>query len=89
MSNHWGSPFYYIFGNSVAKVLDQASIVGNMEQTISMLVESTELDYKTVKSAVNHLITIGVMKETRKIGNAQAYTFNIKTLSGLLKEARL
>ena len=70
-------PLTKIFGNPVAKVLDQSLIVGNMEQTISMLAESTNLSYKTVLTVVRKLSQLGFMKPTRKIGNAQAYQFNV------------
>jgi len=70
-------PLTRIFGNPVAKVLDQSLIVGNMEQTISMLAESTGLSYKTVSAVVKKLLKLGFMKPTRKIGNAQAYQFNV------------
>jgi len=79
-------PFNAIFNNPIAKVLDQSMIVGNMEQTASMLAESTELDYKTVKSVLDHLINLKFVQKTRKIGNAQAYRFDVENdLHELLK----
>jgi len=71
-------PFTQIFQNPIARVLDQSTIVGNMEQTISMLSESTNLSYKTVEKAVNHLEALGFIEQTRKIGNAQAYKFKVE-----------
>lgn len=71
-------PFTAVFSNPTAKVLDQCLIVGNMEQTISMLAESTDLSYKTVLSVVKKLSTLGFMTATRKIGNAQAYRFEVE-----------
>lgn len=71
-------PFTRIFGSPVARVVDEARIVGNMEQTVSMLSDSIGLDYKTVKSALQRLIKLGYVKQTRKIGNAQAYRFNVE-----------
>ena len=71
-------PFTAVFGNPTAKVLDQCLIVGNMEQTISMLAESTDLSYKTVLTVVEKLESLGFMTATRKIGNAQAYRFEVK-----------
>jgi len=70
-------PLSRIFGGAVAKVIDQALLVGNMEQTISMLAESTGLSYKTVLKVVKKLIELGYMEPTRKIGNAQAYRFKV------------
>jgi len=67
-----------IFGGPVAKVLDQSLYVGNMEQTISMLAESTNLSYKTVLSVIQRLERLGFIKPTRKIGNAQAYRFEVE-----------
>ncbi len=71
-------PLTTIFENPIAKVLDQSLIVGNMEQTISMLAESTTLSYKTVLSAVEKLEKLGFITATRKIGNAQAYKFEVE-----------
>ena len=71
-------PLSSLFREPVARVLEEARIVGNMEQTVSMLSESTNLDYKTVKSALQHLKEFGYVSETRKIGNAQAYRFNVE-----------
>lgn len=44
-------PFASIFGGPTARLLDQALIVGKMEQTITILAESTNLSYKTTKEA--------------------------------------
>lgn len=74
----YAGPFTAIFGNPTAKVLDQCLIVGNMEQTISMLAESTNLSYKTVLTVVEKLEKFGFISETRKIGNAQAYKFEVE-----------
>jgi DNA-binding transcriptional regulator GbsR (MarR family) len=71
-------PFDQVFGGPVAKVLDQAMYVGNMEQTIPMLVESTGLSFKTVQKAVRQLNTLGLVKRSRKIGNAQTYRFEVE-----------
>ena len=71
-------PFSRIFGGPVARIVDEANVVGNMEQTVSMLATSTNLDYKTVKSALEHLIRFGYVRKTRKIGNAQAYRFLVE-----------
>ncbi|MDG6921113.1 MAG: hypothetical protein JRN59_06260 [Nitrososphaerota archaeon] len=75
---HSVGPLESIFGNSEAKVLDQSLIVGNMEQTISMLEESTGLSFSTVQKTVAKLIDKGFMTPTRKIGNAQAYSFSVE-----------
>jgi len=72
-------PLSSLFRDPVARILEEARIVGNMEQTVSMLSKSTKLDYKTVKSALQHLKKFGYVSETRKIGNAQAYRFNVET----------
>ena len=69
--------FTTIFGGPAARVLDQSLIVGNMEQTVSMLAESTNLSYKTVKKTLQKLVKHGYVTETRKIGNAQAYRFEV------------
>ena len=71
-------PFTSIFGGPIARLFDQALIVGNMEQTISMLSESTNLSYKTTKQALEKLVKMGFAAPTRKIGNAQAYKFQIE-----------
>ncbi len=70
-------PLTQVFGGPVAKVLDQAMYVGNMEQTIPMLVESTGLTFKTVQKAVIRLSKLRLVKRSRKIGNAQTYRFDV------------
>ena len=68
-------PLTRIFGNAIARVLDQSLMVGRMEQTISMLVESTNLSYKTVEKTVKRLVEQGYMEQSRRIGNAQTFVF--------------
>jgi hypothetical protein len=70
-------PLTRIFLNPVARVLDQSMIVGRMEQSISMLMESTNLSYKTVEKTVRRLIHLGLMEEARKIGNARTFRFRV------------
>lgn len=67
-----------VFGGPVAKVLDQAMYVGNMEQTIPMLVESTGLSFKTAQKAVLQLNKMGLVKRSRRIGNTQTYRFDVR-----------
>jgi len=71
-------PLGIVFGGPVARVLDQARIVGNMEQTIPMLAQSTGLTFKTVQKAVLRLNQIGLVKRSRKIANAQTYRFDVE-----------
>ena len=71
-------PFHSVFGGTVARVLDEARIVGNMEQTVSMLSESTKLDYKTVQTALDRLTKYGMVKKSRRVGNAQTYRFDVE-----------
>jgi DNA-binding transcriptional regulator GbsR (MarR family) len=71
-------PLTVIFENPIARVLDQSLLVGDMEQTTSILAESTGLSYKTVQIAIEKLEKLGFMKATRKIGNARAYKFEVK-----------
>ncbi len=71
-------PFASIFGGPIARLLDQALIVGNMEQTIAILSESTNQSYKTTKAALEKLEKMGFVARTRKIGNAQAYRFLVE-----------
>lgn len=71
-------PFTSIFGGPIARLFDQALIVGNMEQTITMLADSTNLSYKTTKEALEKLVKIGFAAPTRKMGNAQAYRFLVE-----------
>lgn len=78
-------PFASIFGGPEARILDQALLVGNMEQTVSILAESTNLSFKTTKAALEKLEKLGFVTKTRKIGNAQAYRFLVENhLSGIL-----
>jgi len=71
-------PLTTIFDGAVARLLDQSLLVGNMEQTIGMLAESTNLSYKTVKTALQRLMELGFVTKTRKIGNTQAYRFEVE-----------
>lgn len=65
-------PLASLFGSAEAKMLDQSLIVGSMEQTISMLSDSTGLSLKTVQKVVKEFVNKGFMRPTRLIGNAQA-----------------
>ncbi len=71
-------PLMGVFGGPVARVLDQARIVGNMEQTVPMLAESTGLTFKTVQKAIAKLIKYGMVKRSRRISNAQTYRFDVE-----------
>jgi DNA-binding transcriptional regulator YhcF (GntR family) len=71
-------PFTVVFGGPVARVLDQALYVGDMEQTIPMLAESTGLSFKTVQRAIERLSKHRLVKRSRKIGGAQTYRFDVK-----------
>ena len=71
-------PLSSIFTSPEARVLDQAFLVGNMSQTVSMLVESTGLSFKTVQKVLQRLSTKGLVAPTAKIGNAQAYQFRVE-----------
>ena len=82
-------PLTRLFKNPMARVLDQSLIVGQMEQTISMLMESTNLSYKTVEKTVKELVEIGYVVPGRRVGNAQTYVFRVDNhLSGLIACAR-
>ena len=65
--------------NPIARVLDQARIAGNVEQTVSTLSEATKLDFETVESSLQQLTRLGIAQTTRKVGNMQAYKFNLDT----------
>ena len=71
-------PLYSVFKNPIALVLGEAKRVGTVEQTVSMLSAATKLDYNTVESALHHLTKLGLVQPTRKVGNAQAYKFNLE-----------
>jgi len=76
-------------GRAIAKVLDQSILVGDMEQTVRMLADSTDLDYKTVQSSLRKLEGLGLVKKGRKIGNAQTYKFSVENhLHDLVSFAR-
>ena len=64
-------------GEKRARILDQALLLGNGEFTVSTMAEGTGLSFKTVQSYLKHLEDIGWVSETRKMGNAQAYRFEI------------
>jgi predicted transcriptional regulator len=65
-------------GEKRARILDQVLLLGNGEFTVSNLADGTGLSYKTVQSYLKHLEKIEWVSETRKMGNAQAYRFNIE-----------
>src|SRR5713101_8235050 len=69
---------FAVLKNPVARVLDSARIMGNVEQTVSTLSDATKLDYSTVESALQHLTKLGLVQPTRLVGNAQAYKFNLE-----------
>ena len=86
-------PLTSLFGNpqgrAIARVLDQSILVGNMEQTIGMLSEATGLDYKTIQKSLKRLEKGGLVKKSRKVGNAQTYRFNVENhLHDLVNFAR-
>jgi len=86
--NSFEGPFSSIFRSPTARVLDEARIVGNMEQTVRMLSNATGLDYKTVKNVLQHLIRVGYVRKGRRLGNAQSYRFNVENeLHSLLEWA--
>ncbi len=88
IGNVTDGPFHSLFGGPVARVLDEARIVGNMEQTVSMLSKSTKLDYKTVQTALDRLTQHGMVQKSRRVGNAQTYRFNVENdLQSLLSWA--
>src|SRR2546427_13068386 len=66
------------FKNPIVRVLEEARMGGNMEQTVSMLSEGTKLDYPTVESALQDQTKLALAHPTRKIGNEQAYKFNLE-----------
>jgi Fe2+ or Zn2+ uptake regulation protein len=67
-----------VFKNPIARVLDEARVVGSVEQTVSTLSEATKLDYDTIQSALQHLTKLGLVQPTRMVGNAQAYKFTLE-----------
>ena len=71
-------PLSSVFSSPEARVLDQAFLVGNMSQTVSMLVESTGLSFKTVQKALQRLSGKGLIAPAGKMGNAQAYQFRVE-----------
>ena len=76
-------------GRAIARVLDQSILVGDMEQTVRMLADSTDLDYKTVQSSLRRLEGLGLVKKGRKVGNAQTYKFSVENhLHDLVSFAR-
>jgi hypothetical protein len=86
-------PLTSLFGNpqgrAIAKVLDQAVLVGTMEQTVRMLADSTNLDYKTIQKCLRILEKRRFVQKSRKVGNAQTYRFNIgNDLHDLVRFAR-
>ena len=76
-------------GRAIAKLLDQSVLVGNMEQSIRMLADAADLDYKTVQKSLERLVAWGLVKKGRKIGITQTYRFNVENdLHDLVNFAR-
>ncbi len=71
-------PLSSIFNSPEARVLDQAFLVGNMKQTVSMLEDSTGLSFKTVQKVLQRLSGKGLVAPVGKTGNAQAYQFRVE-----------
>ena len=71
-------PLSSVFTSPEARVLDQTLLVGNMEQTIAMLSESTGLSSETVEKVVKKFAAKGWMEPTRKVGAVQAYRFKVE-----------
>jgi DNA-binding transcriptional regulator GbsR (MarR family) len=69
-------------GDPGARILDQALLLGNAEFTVSGMADGTGLSYKTVQSYLKHLESIEWVIATRKMGNAQAYRFNVEKHMG-------
>lgn len=83
-------PFAAVIGNSVpmARILDQSLLLGNREFTVSILAEGSGLTFKTAKNCIERLQNLDWVTATRKLGNAQAYRFNIENhMSQLIKWA--
>jgi len=53
-----------------------------------MLAESTGLSYKTVQRVMEHLEILGLVKHTRRVGNARAYAFQVERLRDFLRSAQ-
>jgi hypothetical protein len=75
----YDGPLTRIFGGPTARILDQADIVGNMEQTVPMLSESTGLTHKTVQKTLNQLMKHKLVRKGRKVNGDQSYRFNVET----------
>ncbi len=82
-------PLATIFsGEPKARILDQALLLGSGEFTVSGLADGTGLSYKTVQSYLKYLEKIRWVTETRRMGNAQAYRFNVENhMSSFIKWA--
>lgn len=66
-------------GDPKGRVLDQSLLLGRLEFTVSTIADGTDLTYKTVKEYLKHLEKNGFVVRTRKMGNAQAYRFDIES----------
>jgi len=73
-----------LFYCPVAKVLDQAMIVGNMKQTISSLASLTGLSHKTVRRAVDKLVEFGLMEKIIE-GKSEYYRFKTEKVTRLIE----
>jgi len=69
----------------MGRILDQSLLLGKLEFTVSTIADGTDLTYKTVKTYLAHLQKIGFVLPTRKLGNAQAYRFDINHMTDLIQ----
>jgi len=73
-----------LFGGSIAKILDQSVIVGDMKQTASTLAELTGLSSKTIRKVANKLVKLGLMESFRE-GKTKYYRFKTQKIRYLIK----
>ncbi len=71
-------PFSQLFISPTARILDQASLVGHMEQTVGMLAESANLTHMKTREIVWRLRKQGLIRKGRRQGRTQTYRFNVE-----------
>ena len=86
-------PVYAVRGIDLGVKRSVASVMLRPKQPLrssdfSTIAEGTDLTYKTAKEYLAYLQKIGFVQATRKLGNAQAYRFNMNHMNGLIQFGR-
>jgi len=63
---------------SMARILNQSLLLGNMAFTVAVMAEATNLTFKTAQKCIRHLLELKWVCKKRKMSNARTYSFNVQ-----------